>query len=241
MPKAKYEDIYKSLKQKIESGHYPYGELMPSEYNLIEVYDCSRNTIRRALAGLTDDGYVQPIHGKGVRVIYQPTAKTTFTVGGIETFQETARRNQLKSETKVVHFSMVEVDESISRETGFAVGEMVYFILRVRILDGKALILDTNFFLASLVPNLTPEIAERSIYEYIENSLGMQIATSKRFITVERAGALDEQYLDLGGYDCLAVISGQTFNSDGVMFEYTQSRHQPDYFCFQDTAVRKKL
>lgn len=38
----------------------------------------------------------------------------------------------------------------------------------------------------------------------------------------------------------LAVITSQTFHADGVMFEYTQSRHRPDYFCFQDTATRKR-
>lgn len=240
MPKAKYEDIYKNLKQKIESGTYPYGDLLPSENMLIAVYDCSRNTIRRALSGLAEDGYVQSIHGKGVRVIYQPSAKATFTVGGIESFQETAKRNHLRPVTKVVNFSVVPVTEALAQETGFPVGESVYYIQRVRKLDGKALILDINLFLKSLVPGLTPEIAEQSIYEYIEKELGMQIVTSKRMITVEHATALDQEYLDLEDYNCLAVVTGQTFNADGVLFEYTQSRHQPDYFCFQDTATRRK-
>ena len=44
----------------------------------------------------------------------------------------------------------------------------------------------------------------------------------------------------MDGYDCVAVVVNQTFNSDGMLFEYTQSRHQPDYFCFQDIATRKK-
>lgn len=240
MPKAKYEDIYKDLKQKIENGTYPYGDLLPSENNFIAVYDCSRNTVRRALAELVKDGYVQAIHGKGVRVIYQPVSKATFTVGGIESFQETAQRNHLRPVTKVVSFSVLPVTEALARETGFPEGEEVYSIQRVRKLDGKALILDINVFLKSLVPGLTPEIAERSIYEYIEKELGMQIVTSKRMITVEHATALDEQYLDLEDYNCLAVVTGQTFNADGVLFEYTQSRHQPDYFCFQDTATRRK-
>lgn len=68
----------------------------------------------------------------------------------------------------------------------------------------------------------------------------MQIVTSKRLITVEHATSLDKELLDLGDYNCLAVVSGQTFNADGVMFEYTQSRHQPDYFSFYDTATRRK-
>lgn len=95
-------------------------------------------------------------------------------------------------------------------------------------------------FLKSVVPGLTKEIAENSIYEYIENELGMPIITSKRRMTVERATEIDEKYLELNDYNCLAVVSGQTYNADGVMFEYTQSRHRPDYFCFQDTATRKK-
>ena len=95
-------------------------------------------------------------------------------------------------------------------------------------------------FLKSLVPNLTKEIAENSIYEYIENDLGMSIVTSKRKITVERATQIDEKYLQLNDYNCLAVVTGQTFNADGIMFEYTQSRHRPDYFCFLDTATRKR-
>ena len=94
-------------------------------------------------------------------------------------------------------------------------------------------------FLKSLVPNLTKEIAENSIYEYIENDLGMSIVTSKRKMTVERATQIDEKYLQLNDYNCLAVVTGQTFNADGIMFEYTQSRHRPDYFCFQDTATRR--
>ena len=216
MPKAKYEGIYHSIKKRIEAQDYPYQSLLPSENTLIEEYVCSRNTIRRALAELTNDGYVQAMQGRGVRVIYQPVGKTTFTIGGIETFQETARRNRLRA-----------VDE-------------LWSIERVRYLDGKALIRDVNYFLKEFVPGLTPQIASNSIYNYIENTLGMQIITSKRRITVEHATARDEALLDMDSYDCVAVVVNQTFNSSGLLFEYTQSRHQPDYFCFQDIATRKK-
>ena len=89
MPKAKYEGIYRSIKKRIEAQDYPYQSLLPSENTLIAEYDCSRNTVRRAIAELIADGYVQSMQGRGVRVIYQPVGKTTFTIGGIETFQET--------------------------------------------------------------------------------------------------------------------------------------------------------
>ena len=240
MPKAKYEGIYHSIQKRIEAQDYPYQSLLPSENTLIEEYACSRNTVRRALAELVADGYVQTMQGRGVRVIYQPVGKTTFTIGGIETFQETARRNHLHAVTKVTKFETVIADECFAAKSGFSVGDELWSIERVRYLDGKALIFDLNYFLKEFVPGLTPQIAASSIYDYIENTLGMQIITSKRRITVEHATVRDEKLLDMDGYDCVAVVVNQTFNSDGLLFEYTQSRHQPDYFCFQDIATRKK-
>ena len=240
MPKAKYEGIYHSIQKRIEAQDYPYQSLLPSENTLIEEYACSRNTVRRALAELVADGYVQTMQGRGVRVIYQPVGKTTFTIGGIETFQETARRNRLHAVTKVTKFETVIADECFAAKSGFSVGDELWSIERVRYLDGKALILDVNYFLKEFVPGLTPQIAANSIYDYIENTLGMQIITSKRRMTVEHATARDEKLLDMGTYGCVAVVVNQTFNSAGLLFEYTQSRHQPDYFCFQDIATRKK-
>ena len=240
MPKAKYEGIYHSIQKRIEAQDYPYQSLLPSENTLIEEYACSRNTVRRALAELVADGYVQTMQGRGVRVIYQPVGKTTFTIGGIETFQETARRNRLHAVTKVTKFETVIADECFAAKSGFSVGDELWSIERVRYLNGKALILDVNYFLKEFVPGLTPQIAASSIYDYIENTLGMQIITSKRRITVEHATARDEKLLDMGTYGCVAVVVNQTFNATGLLFEYTQSRHQPDYFCFQDIATRKK-
>lgn len=240
MPKSKFEEIYRDLKTKIEQGDYLYSELLPSENTLVGIYDCSRNTIRRALSGLVEVGYVQAIHGKGVQVIYQPSEKNEFIVGGIESFRETAQRNNFSYVTTVVRYETLTVNRRLSQKTGFPEGTEVLWVERVRRLNGKALILDVNYFLKSVVGGLTPEIAEQSIYAYLEQELGMQIVTSKRRITVERATDNDRKHLDLNGYDCLAIVTSNTFNSDGVMFEYTQSRHQPEFFFFQDTATRKK-
>ena len=57
----------------------------------------------------------------------------------------------------------------------------------------------------------------------------------------EKITEIDEKYLDLRDYNCMAVVTSHTYNSDGVMFEYTQSRHRPDYFSFQDNATRQSI
>lgn len=239
MPKAKYIEIYKDLKGKIETGEYEFQELLPSENTLVQEYDCSRNTIRRAISTLVTDGYVQTMQGKGVRIIFQPAMQTSFTIGGIESFKESAVRNHQKPETKVIHFAELTVDKKIAVRTGFPIGAEIYYLQRLHYLDGKALILNHNYFLKSVAVGLTKEIAEKSIYEYLENTLSVNIVTSKRIMTVEKMTQIDEKYLDLGDYNCMAVVSSHTYNSDGIMFEYTQSRHRPDYFSFQDNAIRR--
>ena len=121
MPKAKYDYIYRDLKEKIETESYSYQDLLPSEHILVQEYGCSRNTVRRALAELAADGYVQPMQGKGVRNIFQPVEQTAFTVGGIESFLESAARNHQKPKTRVLQFAELETNEKISRRTGFSV------------------------------------------------------------------------------------------------------------------------
>ncbi len=241
MPKSIYESIYKDLKQKIEHDVFAYQELLPSENTLIQTYHCSRNTLRRAVSRLVSDGYVQTMQGKGVRNIYQPVAQTAFTIGEIESFRESALRNGHQSLTKVLLFTEFAIDEKQALYTGFSVGTDIYYIQRLHYLDGMPLILNHNYFLKEAVPGLTPEIAENSIYDYLENTLHMTIVNSKRIMTVEKMTQIDEKYLKLNAedYNCMAVVSSQTYNSDGVMFEYTQSRHRPDHFRFYDNAIRK--
>lgn len=243
MPKTRYEDIYKDLKQKIETDVFAYQELLPSENILVQSYRCSRNTLRRAISRLVTDGYVQTMQGKGVRNIYQPIAQTAFTIGEIESFRESAARNGHRSLTKVLLFTEFAISEGQSLYTGFPAGTDIYYIQRLHYLDDIPLILNHNYFLKEATPGLTKEIAEDSIYQYLENILHMTIVNSKRIMTVEKMTQIDEKYLKMNAedYNCMAVVSSQTYNSDGVMFEYTQSRHRPDYFRFYDNAVRRPM
>lgn len=236
--KAIYYDIYKDLREKILAGVYPYQTYIPSENQLIAEYDCTHNTIRRALQVLILHGFVQPVRGKGVKVIWQAGHRTRFVLGDIETFREAVARNGLEATTQVRLFEHVVADERIAEASGFEVGDELIHLERVRRFDDANLIFDKSYFRASCVEGLTPEIASDSIFTYLEDVLGMEVTTSNRTITMEYATAEDGEVLDLLDFDMLAVVENRTFNSDGVHFETTWSRHRPDYFTFLATAVR---
>ena len=178
MPKAIYQTIYRDLKEKIEQNEFAYQELLPPEHQLTKKYDCSRNTLRRAISCLVTDGYVQTMQGKGVRNIYRPIEQTSFTIGEIESFRESAKRNGLTPRTRVLLFVELAVSDRQASYTGFSPGTEVYYIQRLHYLDDLPLIINHNYFLKEAVPGLTKEIAENSIYDYLENTLHMTIVNS---------------------------------------------------------------
>lgn len=242
MAKAKYEPIYKEIKNSILSGIYPYGSFLPSENEFTARFGCTRNTVRRAISILSAEGYVLPQHGRGVQVILQPLpTRSMFSIGGIESFAEAAVRNNISTATELISFEEIRADAELSILTGFDAGTELYHIERIRRVNGRAVIYDTNMFMKSETPGLTKEIAENSVYRYLEDELGMSITTSRRIVTAEKVTKKDLLYLDLGGLDFVLTVTGQVFNSRGIMFEYTQSRHVPDQVCFIESAVRQKI
>ena len=212
MPAEKYTAIYNDLKQKIEEGLYAPQSVLPSENILTTRYGVSRNTVRRAIAKLADESYVQSIHGKGVIVIYRKAEANVFSFDVIESMKEAAARNNREYHTKVIHFTTFTVDEYLARKTGFAVGEEVYYIQRVRYFDDVAMILDNNWFLTRVVPGLTREIAEKSVHEYLENVVGDTIVTTRRTLTVEKITEIDEKYLDLVDCGAMAVVTSDVLH-----------------------------
>jgi DNA-binding LacI/PurR family transcriptional regulator len=63
--KPLYMQIYTELKERIESGEWSYGAMLPSEHELCDVYGVSRGTVRQVLGKLEEDGFIRRERGKG--------------------------------------------------------------------------------------------------------------------------------------------------------------------------------
>ena len=238
MPKAVFQDIYRDIRENIENGTYRYQSFLPAENELTQLYGCSRSSIRRALAMLAQDAYVLPQQGKGVRVIRNPAITDPRGYSGLETFGEMAKRLGFTPKTTVLKFEKVVAGDALAALTGFAVGSDLTHILRSRAADGVTVSTDESYYLSESVPGLTPEIVANSVYAYLEGTLGIKIATSRRIITVEGATPADEQIMDLDGFNAVCVMRSHTFDADGIMIEYTETRQKPEVFSSVETAVR---
>lgn len=77
----RYQQVFDTLKQQIEAGHWPPGARLPSEAQLVRMFDTSRITVGRALQDLRRAGLVVRRVGAGTFVV--PRAATDALTFGV--------------------------------------------------------------------------------------------------------------------------------------------------------------
>lgn len=235
---SKYQKISQDLINKIDNQEIKVHSYLPSENELMKLYNASRDTIRKALDILLKQGYIQKNKGKGSLVL--DVDKVAFPVSGVTSFKELAKTIHGEVVTEVVELSLNPVNDLMKKELYMESGNY-YKVKRVRAIDGERVILDTDYLNANIVPNVTNEIAKDSLYNYIENELGLKISFARKEFTVVKATVEEKKLLDMHEYDLLVCVKSYTYLEDASLFQYTISKHRPDKFRFVDFARRTQL
>lgn len=68
-PEPIYREVARVLGERIDAGTYQVNRRIPSESQLCDEFDVSRNTVRAAIKVLVDAGRVRPVKGRGVFVL----------------------------------------------------------------------------------------------------------------------------------------------------------------------------
>ena len=239
MSENKYLSIYNDLLSKIEKGIFKPGTKIPSENQLVEQYETSRETIRKALNLLSEHGYIQKIKGKGSIVL--DVRKFDFPISGLISFKELAQKLGKPSRTIVEQLETMKPDETLKKHLHVTAREDIWKVIRVREIEGERIILDKDFFNKKVVPFLSKDICERSIYEYLEKELQLKISFAKKEFFVEECTEEDRMYLHLKQYTHVVVVRNYVYLDDASLFQYTESRHRLDKFRFVDFARRIHL
>ncbi|MDR1568667.1 MAG: trehalose operon repressor [Streptococcaceae bacterium] len=235
----RYEAIYQDLEHRIRTNNYPRGDFLPSEKELQNLYQASRDTVRKALNLLTNSGYIQKIQGKGSIVLAH--GQLDFPVSGLTSYKELVQAQSFKSQTKVILLKQTEIDDKLSRLTGFEIGTLVWELIRCRIIDDVPALIDKDYLLVDIVPNLTTKICENSIYDYLEHQLNLDISYAYKEITIEDVDMVDKKYLNLGQDKQIVSVKSKVFLGDARQFQFTNSRHKLSKFRFVDFARRKSI
>ena len=168
--------IYDYLKGKIQSSQYHAGERIPSEPDLVDELNVSRNSLREAITRLEHEGYLVRKHGIGTFVM---DAKVDKVNAAIDKLYSTSKL--IASQGKIpgtVGLTVIntQADGIVAEKLGILIGSAVVCVQRLRTADGKPFCWDESFFQQN--PALQDQKSMReseSLMDYVEDRLDVKI------------------------------------------------------------------
>ena len=234
---SKYKKVYTDIKEKIEQNIWKAQDELPTENELMETYSYSKDTIRKALSLLEIDGYIQKRQGRNSVVLDHHHIKKQY-LSELKTAGELNRLALHEIETQLTDLYIVQGQADLM--TIFEVDETVdfYRVGRVRTIDGERLEYEVSYFDRRIVPFLNREIAEGSIYRYLEEELGLKISHSRREISFRFATEEEKSLMDLGAYEMVVVVQSTVYLANGQLFQSDSISYRPDKVTFLSIAKR---
>lgn len=160
-PRPLYQQLAALLREQIYAGMLPPGTQVPTEVELSERYDTSRNTVRLALNALRVEGLVTSQQGRGSFVRADPPMKYYASLTGSRTKRLEADRRrdtfaqqveaQGKTPRQVSTTEVVPADGEIAAHLGIEPGEQVGLRKRVMYADADPIQLGDSYYPLSIV------------------------------------------------------------------------------------------
>ncbi len=219
---VKYKIICDDIEKDIMGEAFKKNNKLPTEDELIEKYQVSRNTIRKAIDLLTRRGLVIPIQGSGV---FLRNVSTNGCIN-LENFNGlTEGFGTDKVSTKVITLKLIEADKKLAQTMQCEVGTPIYFLERLRSVDGVPYVVEYSYYNKNVIPYLSEEIVSKSIYRYIREDLKKQIGFVDRVITADILGDHDARELGLTPGEPALISTNRAFLKSGVIFDYSIDIH----------------
>lgn len=162
-----YIQLADEMKSKINDGSWPKGEKIPSERDLIQLYDVSRMTVRSAIMELSNVGILEKVHGKGTFV----KSKTIVQdLGGLYSFSEEMKKQGLVGTTQVIGKLKIHADSYLADKLNIPEGSEILELQRLRFDDvGNPLLYERSYFPFEKYSFLIDEeLQDHSLYELLE-------------------------------------------------------------------------
>ncbi|GAM74856.1 transcriptional regulator [Vibrio ishigakensis] len=220
-----YVKVLESLKDKINADVYRVGEALPTEKQLIEEYQVSRITIRKAVDELVKLKLVEKRRGSGTYVLEKQLSHQLTTLAGTSEIQQS---NNKSVKYKVTKFFMDTENVSVHNLLGLSESEPLYYIRRVKYIDDQPRIVEDSYMPVSLFPELNISTLEKSKFAYVEQEKQMVIEGSRQEFTAVES---DEEITKLLGMEkSHPIINLRSISNlvDGRKFDYTEAWFHPD-------------
>ncbi len=231
-----YRQIADELKRKIEQGSYQEHDLIPSETELARLYEVSRMTARQAVNELVYDGILYRVKGRGT---YVNAKKYEKAIHGLTSFTEDMMQKGFSPSSILISNEKIKAPTAIAKKLGLRESDDVIILKRVRLADEAPLALEIVYLPCKLVSELPEDIANRSLYEYLETELQLMIDYSIQEIEAISITEEIANHLNVLPQNPCLFITLQSYLKNGQAFEYVESYYRADRYKFIQPAYRQ--
>jgi len=185
--RTKIREVADDLRARILSGDLAPGDLVPSEPELVQQYGYSRDTVRKAVALLLNEGLITNGQGRPRRVRKHAPLEMPFAQSESRERAEQRREHgtdawvtdvgeQNRSADTRLNVSIDYADAGIARRLGLAEGDPVVVRRHVRLVDGDAHNLSDTFYDLKLAENtliMLPRDIPQGVILYMRDEMGI--------------------------------------------------------------------
>jgi GntR family transcriptional regulator len=238
-PQPRYRQVAQTLINEIAAGHYPVGDLMPTEMELCEQFGASRFTVRQAIKQLVELGLVSRQAGVGTKVLgREPKSNYRQVMQGIADL----RQYTADTELEIHDQRMVTVSGDLSATLEASEGENWLRIEGIRRLgDRKAPpICLTEIYIHPAFRSVR-DLGGRStvpIYVRIEEQFGERVMEIQQQISAVALTKRIAGLLDAKPGSPALIVNRSYRNQRGELIEVALSTHPADRFSYSQSFLR---
>lgn len=161
-----YLQVYEEIKKNISNGFWSENSQIPTEHELMIEFDVSRDTIRKSLFKLLQEGYIYRQAGKGTFV---RNNKSNYKLTILESFSEQMKSRGLHPSSEILDISCVIPSKYITKHLELRHNEEVYKITRIRKADNEPMAYEITYLSKNLCPKIDKKIKnDTSLYQLYE-------------------------------------------------------------------------
>ncbi|KRM71778.1 GntR family transcriptional regulator [Lacticaseibacillus brantae] len=225
-----HEQLVDLLRDKI--SHMQPHDKLPSERELTNTYQVSRNTVRMALDELETMGLVYRQHGRGTFVLNN--AKQTTDLSTTYSFSTQMAALGRTAQTDLLYLHEVEANKYIAEKLDLPLGAPVYKLKRVRIADGMPLMVERTYIPGTIFPGFTAEmLKDTALYTVMQDTYHVKIAEATEGFYASLIGSKDADLLKVPTDSPGLNVRRTTYSDTHDVVEYTMSVARSDQFIYQ--------
>ena len=207
-----FSQIETDIKNSIELGIYKSGDRLPTETELMEKYDVSRITIRRAIEDLCKEGILVKKQGKGTFI---QGKKIQRKISHTMSFTQSCQLSGLSSSSYVTIREVIDIETLNFLEKNIFNDNKVLYIQRIRMANNVPVICENNYFPYSRFSYLMNEPLNESLYELLESKYNITVGEPQNsYIDLSTASTDLSNTLKISSGEPLFLLSTEIFDTN---------------------------